>query len=65
MREQVTEKLYKNVTDYLDMFQTNILERDPALDPNINDKVLITSTLAETPSLECFTGKAPLVSFNR
>ena len=65
MREKVTAKLYRNVNDYLDIFQSQINQRDPALDPSINENLHINNALSQTPSLENFTGKAPLVSFDR
>lgn len=64
-KEQLSDKLYKNVQSYLAMFKSTIRERDPAEEQLSSNQSLIRSSLEDSPSLENISSRIPVHNMNR
>ena len=65
VKQSITDKMYKDVNEYLDLFPVTIKERDPVLDATGSGREMIRNVLSEAPSLESFGGKNGLTNINR
>ena len=64
LKESITHKLYKNVKDYLNMFPTEIKDRDPTGEAR-RDHQMIRSQLEDSQSLQQLGSKVPLIKMNQ